>query len=270
MKKTLLLMTIILCASATVLSQNLLTNGSFEDFTENEDGTLAELAAIGTFNAWASNNAGKNAVRLSDQSPQHGAQFIYWREGQRGPIRQVVALTDGKEYRASVWVKWSEGAVNSGATTLRIDDAGGIQVALVNLDGMETDWTEYVLEFTATGTNHEIFINRLEAGVVKTIGEMHVDNAVLTEVDPSSTKSILGEHFSFYPNPFNDILHINNAVGIKTASITNLAGQVIIKQEINSSNDQSIINTSSLEKGVYLLQVTGNQGETQTVKLIKH
>ncbi len=276
MKKTLLLLTIILCASATVLSQNLLTNGSFEDFTENEDGTIVELGSEGapsttnTLNAWGATDAGRRSVRLSNQSPQDGAKSIYWREGQRGPINQQVELTAGKHYRASVWVKWSAGAFNSTPSALlRVDDGEGVEVARVELNGMETAWTKYTVEFTASGTIHRILINRF-GKAVEHVGEMHVDNVELIEVDPSSTKSILGGNFNFYPNPFNDILHIYNAVGIKTASITNLAGQVIKTQEINSSNDQSIINTSSLEKGVYLLQVTGKQGEAQTVKLIKH
>ncbi len=269
-------MTLILCASSTVLSQNLLTNGSFENFTTDGDGKITNIPAMGTYNAWAVPGWAQAVIGLSDQPAKDGDKSIYFKAGGGAPIKQRVALIDGKQYRATVWIKWSEGADNKGDAQFKVDangtsNTGGSQIAGVLLNGMETTWTEYTFEFTASGTSHEIVVYRwgLDAQN-EPVGEMHVDNVVLIEVDPTSTKSILGENFNFYPNPFNDILHINNAVGIKAASITNLAGQVIIKQEINSSNDQSIINTSSLEKGVYLLQVTGKQGETQTVKLIKH
>ncbi len=258
-------------------TQHLLTNGSFENFKTDGDGNII-FAPLGNYYAWAVPSwLPKNQILLSDQSPQHENKSIYWADSKDGPIKQRVALTDGKEYRASVRVKWSEGAENTGDTQFKVDANGaantsGTHLVGVQLNGMQTAWTEYTFEFTASGTSHEIVVYRWGTTGNLPVGEMYVDNVVLTEVGIVSgfSGSVLGENLSFYPNPCKDILRINYAAGIKAASITNLAGQVIIKQEINSSNDQSIINTSSLEKGVYLLQVTGKEGETQTVKLIKH
>jgi hypothetical protein len=78
------------------------------------------------------------------------------------------------------------------------------------------------------------------------------------------------EHtFSVYPNPFNNSVSINNVSELKSISFINLIGQVVLSEENPANNILFQIDTSSLDKGAYLLRLLG-KGEYDAVKLIKN
>jgi hypothetical protein len=78
------------------------------------------------------------------------------------------------------------------------------------------------------------------------------------------------EHtFSVCPNPFNNSVSINNASELKSISFINLIGQVVLSEENPANNILFQIDTSSLDKGAYLLRLLG-KGEYDAVKLIKN
>jgi len=69
-----------------------------------------------------------------------------------------------------------------------------------------------------------------------------------------------------YPNPFNDVLKISGHSGF--IEIYNALGQLVLRQETYA--EQSI-NTSSLTKGAYILQLRGHNDDAyKTIKLMKN
>lgn len=78
---------------------------------------------------------------------------------------------------------------------------------------------------------------------------------------------IQGEDFkvSILPNPVNDVLNINSDKEIKNITVYNSTGQIVNIKKIQSSK----YNVTSLEKGVYLLNIEFANGQTKALKFIK-
>ena len=90
--------------------------------------------------------------------------------------------------------------------------------------------------------------------------ELYVDRAVTTGIVSLSKNTTT---FSIYPNPVQNQATINiesKKVSQAQWSIISLTGQVITTQQLvlNAGNNTVNINTSSLQKGVYILQLTQN------------
>lgn len=84
----------------------------------------------------------------------------------------------------------------------------------------------------------------------------------------TSIEEQLETQFNIYPNPFNDVLTIQNNENLTiTYQITDVYGKVIVSETTTTSNIK--LQTSNLKSGVYFLSITkGN--ERFTKKLIKY
>ncbi len=92
-------------------------------------------------------------------------------------------------------------------------------------------------------------------------------NARLIPTDvPEITNNAI--NLSVYPNPVEEIMTIKSATSIRSISITNIAGQEVLKAKI-SSNRIARINTSDLKSGVYFMKVIDVNGEFSTKKIVK-
>ncbi len=75
------------------------------------------------------------------------------------------------------------------------------------------------------------------------------DIAIINSVDEKINNST-----KIYPNPANNTLNIvNYTVGIEKINIYNLNGQLALNKEVN--NNQKTINISSLESGIYIVDI---------------
>jgi predicted outer membrane repeat protein len=76
--------------------------------------------------------------------------------------------------------------------------------------------------------------------------------------------------FKLYPNPFSDAINIQLPVGIDKASIKiyNVVGEMVYVTQIDK-NQTTIGQLQALTNGLYLLQVSLDNGQTITKKLIK-
>lgn len=81
----------------------------------------------------------------------------------------------------------------------------------------------------------------------------------LTHINELSVESL-----SFYPNPSNGRIQLNDAKG--QLQVFDLTGALVYSEVLN--NNQETIDLSFLTKGIYQLTVS-NQGEVKTAKLIK-
>ena len=82
-----------------------------------------------------------------------------------------------------------------------------------------------------------------------------------------SVKCEENQTLAIFPNPANNIVSVNAAISIKTVSIINYLGQVIMSKTAELVK-QTNIDVSSFSKGIYLLQVEMESGEVFTEKLI--
>jgi uncharacterized delta-60 repeat protein len=85
-----------------------------------------------------------------------------------------------------------------------------------------------------------------------------------TEASLSTTSFDTTNAFVIYPNPVQNVLHLqsNNFTSIKSVKIYDLQGKVVLQD----TNDT--INVSNLSKGVYIVKITTEEGEV-TKKFIK-
>lgn len=70
-----------------------------------------------------------------------------------------------------------------------------------------------------------------------------------------------------YPNPTKGVLNISGETPIKTISIYNIVGQQLLFNKVDAATTCQI-NMSSLPKGVYLVQIEG-ENAMQTTKIVK-
>ena len=75
------------------------------------------------------------------------------------------------------------------------------------------------------------------------------------------------QNLTFYPNPTQDQLNLKAESQIESVTVYNLLGQEIINLKPNSMQTQIDMNT--LERGVYLMNVTLNGAEI-THRIIKN
>ena len=73
------------------------------------------------------------------------------------------------------------------------------------------------------------------------------------------------ENIKIYPNPFSEIVNINNSDLVKTAKIMDVNGRLI--RTIN--NPSSALKLQDLQQGMYILALEMKDGTTQSSKIIK-
>jgi hypothetical protein len=79
-----------------------------------------------------------------------------------------------------------------------------------------------------------------------------------------STETILSAtNFKVYPNPFENELNIKSDSSIKIVKVSNSLGQLIQKTTSNK------INTSFLNRGVYFIEISFENGKIARKKLVK-
>lgn len=74
--------------------------------------------------------------------------------------------------------------------------------------------------------------------------------------------------YSVYPNPFANELTITSNETIANVEIMNAVGQLVNKVIV--SDDKAVLNTSSLNPGIYLVKVNYSNGSTKVHKVVKH
>jgi hypothetical protein len=80
------------------------------------------------------------------------------------------------------------------------------------------------------------------------------------------TNSVSQNSVSFYPNPVEDVLHINSKEAVDAVSVYTVTGQKV--SNVTFNNNQTELDLSSLTSGVYLVKVTSN-GSVENLKVVK-
>jgi hypothetical protein len=80
----------------------------------------------------------------------------------------------------------------------------------------------------------------------------------------------LKNQISAYPNPTNGLLHLNSENSlIKETSIIDLLGRQVFSSKFLPLNKVDL-DLKSLQSGTYLLKVTSDSGQTETIKIMKN
>lgn len=93
-------------------------------------------------------------------------------------------------------------------------------------------------------------------------------NVLSTSPNLADENFDLNKSVLFFPNPVEKTLHIQSPETINEIRIFNTLGAIIYETKSNLSND-TMLNVSALETGIYLLEIRTNQGEL-VKKLIKN
>ena len=142
--------------------------------------------------------------------------------------------------------------------------AGGYTGTLgTALNPSATKWSEYTYDLSAyvgkqiyiafhSQTNNQWFLG---------IDDVSVTNAATLAVsDTSKDKSTV----SVFPNPFTDVLKISDVKGVKSVSVNDISGR-----EVKSLAPSAELNLSSLQAGLYIVNLKMEDGSVKTFKAIK-
>jgi len=81
----------------------------------------------------------------------------------------------------------------------------------------------------------------------------------MVDIDlPNFLGSIRNDHIQIYPNPATHQVNINSEFPVESISVYNFAGQIILKETVNSNTYS--INTSKFNTGIYLFQIETQEG----------
>lgn len=171
---------------------------------------------------------------------------------------------------------------------LAIYTTGGAYVGNAMVDGAEV--AEYFSNEPATTTTpvQQTAIISIPAGITPTSGlaadEVYMvvvtiyntdwsyltdkKNAITVNDPLSISGSLAASELNVYPNPATDEVHVSYPGTITSVKVYSASGSEISAEATVLDNGLVKINTSNLEKGAYILNVSTNEG-TASVKLMK-
>lgn len=71
-----------------------------------------------------------------------------------------------------------------------------------------------------------------------------------------------------YPNPVADVLTIDNCSDVRTVTLIDLSGKVMTSVDNNGQSSMNI-NMASYQKGMYIIKLTGENGNTKIERVVK-
>jgi type IX secretion system substrate protein len=124
----------------------------------------------------------------------------------------------------------------------------------------ETDLSKYIFfEVTPIASASTPNQNLLEGEAVVSAG---------LPIFGVSVEGISEHKIIVYPNPFNEIVTVDNLDNVNTIMISNIIGQEMMNIRVLETSTMEI-NTSDFRTGVYFISFIGNDGSMRTTKIIK-
>ncbi|MGR7813304.1 choice-of-anchor Q domain-containing protein [Lacinutrix undariae] len=117
---------------------------------------------------------------------------------------------------------------------------------------VNTGDNSYVTGTLDLAGNQRIFNSTVDMGAYEYVSTLSTDNFGLVEND-----------IKLYPNPTSSVLNIKMNTGLKQATIYSILGAKVLQTQ------SSVINTSNLKTGMYLIEIQDENGSVSTKKFIK-
>jgi hypothetical protein len=179
-----------------------------------------------------------------------------------------IAMTGGQLYK----ITYKYRAFSSATTTIPMafrvvtnttNTSTGVNVLTTKTGINNITYISETLDFTPTTTgNYYIgFHNNTPAATGATSNNLiFIDTFSVTNNLSNDNFSTID--FSVYPNPANDVVNVSNSSNaiISTIEMTDLNGRVVKNVTLNATEGQ--INISDLSTGVYMMNVTSDQGSS--------
>jgi endoglucanase len=222
------------------------------NFTSGNDGWSLQVNTSGGAVASMVRSAGKLNINITNGGTQGWHIQL---------IKGNVALQAGKTYRVSYRV--SAPATRSftayvGKASSPWNAYSGYNSASV---GTAEEKVTYIFTMPETDSNARMVFDLGNVGTGITIFDIRIESVVIT---PTSASLISNPGFSYFPNPVNDILNIDNTGNWDLAELYNLGGSLLSRHTMNIGLNQ--IDTSYLKPGIYLVRLSGPEG-TNSVKI---
>lgn len=276
-----------LCAASFSFAQ-IITDGSFENITDvNTEITEGDATtAVGT---WFSNaNEGDLAFSIETQKVSAGNKaLVLSNDNAAAKLYQNLTLAPNTTYMLSLRARLVDETLDedsgpSGGTrfvtqiqknfngtkapiTNAYEETGeehnlGWKTASYQLS--EKEFRTIAFEFTTDSDTAWTLVMLLQPSYDThlIIDEVSVTEGALSKADLSKF------NFGYAPNPANHVINLNAAKTISKVEFYNTLGQNVLSSKVGTFN--SAINIQSLNKGVYVMNVT-IEGQTQAFKILK-
>ncbi len=270
MKRILFSLALVLSGSAAFSQQQLVVNGGFENFEQGWDFTLAD-------SAWAD---------IGLCQPHGGDNYLffgdYWEE--IGAFNVVDFVTQdiqlpGNMHHAD-FICWGSAVSDEQDDVNEYDfldiiiyDAAGQEIFSdyasnadcdITLTAMDCDgWSELTFTIPQQYAGQIITIS-FESDMDGTLGTIfRIDDVSLKSYASADVATLSVDEFSFYPNPSNGAVTIENPTNEKQGlRISNELGQVVRYEVLDSG--KNTIDLTEMSAGIYFIQL----GDSKVEKLI--
>ena len=156
------------------------------------------------------------------------------------------------DLEGSSLIAWYRANDTSGTNEIQIEGANTLEYTITNDDAGKH------LRFSVTPVANT---TELPTGI-------KVYSSYSQAVDyPTGIEDVLDKELSIYPNPVEDLLHLDNLKQVKRISLYSIAGKSILYKEAPDSNE--VLNLSHLNKGIYLITFELEDGTKLTRKVVK-
>ena len=122
---------------------------------------------------------------------------------------------------------------------------------LINLANTQT-FTKYT-ESTTTLINNKVFAISIDAEDNKWFGTNGGGVSKLTDGTTGITPIINENHFNLYPNPVQNVLHINLSGKTAVLQAFDISEKCLLQKQI--TEDNTSLDVSCLENGIYVVRV---------------
>ena len=160
--------------------------------------------------------------------------------------------------------------ISTSNTLLCIGQSATLSVSGANTYSWNTNETTNSIVITPTVTTN-YSVNAIDATGCESTANMQQNVSLCTDI-MDLTANIYSPSFIIYPNPVNDVLHINwlnnfDTTNYYTLKISNTLGQILIHEKIQQPH--LILNTAALEGGIYFVQILSANTKTNKVYKLK-
>ena len=270
MKRILFSLALVLSGSAAFSQQQLVVNGGFENFEQGWDFTLAD-------SAWADiglcqPHGGDNYLFFGDYWEEIGAFNVV------DFVTQVVHLQRNMHH--ADFICWGSAVSDEQDDVNEYDfldiiiyDAAGQEIFSdyasnadcdITLTAMDCDgWSELTFTIPQQYAGQIITIS-FESDMDGTLGTIfRIDDVSLKSYASADVATLSVDEFSFYPNPSNGAVTIENPTNEKQGlRISNELGQVVRYEVLDSG--KNTIDLTEMSAGIYFIQL----GDSKVEKLI--
>lgn len=163
----------------------------------------------------------------------------------------------------SFWLYVYEPAAEAGSLTIEANTAGDVKTTLLTISTTELSesaWTEFVIPIDMSESIQLIFTPSLPADGDTRLWMDDMTLIFNEEVGAGLDGDFSSLGISIYPNPCGATLNLMDPMSGQV-TIYDITGEPMLKNGVISSNNT--IDVSSLEKGIYVLEIRGTTVYTQ-------